>query len=59
MSEIGSFSKQDLAVHQAQIAIIKNNAEIQQKTMEVLLETPEEMTVSISMHKGNYADMYF
>lgn len=53
----GTFSQTALAVQQAQMAIIKNNAELQQKTLEVLLEIPQNMNTSSSADRGHYVDV--
>lgn len=56
MSQVGAFSQQALAVQEAQIAIIKNNAEMQQKTIEVLLESADNIKVSKDPRLGNIVD---
>lgn len=53
----GTFGQTTLAVMQAQMAIIKNNAELQQKTLEVLLEIPQDMAISSLNDRGNYVDV--
>ncbi|MDD4556317.1 MAG: hypothetical protein PHE89_03190 [Alphaproteobacteria bacterium] len=57
MSQIGTLSQYALAVQEAQIAIIRNNAEMQQNTIEVLLESSEDLTISSSSNRGYYVDV--
>ena len=54
MAEIGSLSSYALAMQQIQLSIIKQNAEIQQQVVEILLD-PNRM-VSASADKGTNID---
>lgn len=54
MAEIGSLSSYALAMQQIQLSIIKQNAEMQQQTVEILLD-PNRM-VSASADKGTNID---
>ena len=56
MSQIGTFSQHALAVQEAQMAIIRNNAEIKQNTLEILLETSDNLTISSSSDRGMMVD---
>lgn len=58
MSDIGAISSYTLAIQQMQLSLIKNSAEMQQKTIEVLLgedtraisgDSPIGKTVDISI----------
>ncbi len=55
MNEIGALSSYALAMQQVQVNIIKQNAEMQQQTAEILLN-PDRM-VSASADKGQIVDM--
>ncbi len=54
MAEIGSLSSYALAMQQIQLSIIKQNAEMQQQVVEILLD-PNRM-VSASADKGTNID---
>ncbi len=55
MSEIGALGSYALAMQQLQLNIIKQNAEMQQQIVEVLLD-PDRM-VSASPDKGTNVDV--
>ncbi|MFV0626742.1 MAG: hypothetical protein ACK5N8_05285 [Alphaproteobacteria bacterium] len=56
MSQVGTFSQYALSVQEAQIALIRNNAEMQQKTVEILLENSDNLTVSNARDRGTIVD---
>ena len=56
MSQIGTFSQSALAVQEAQMAIIRNNGEIKQNTLEILLEPSDKLTISSASDRGTIVD---
>lgn len=55
MSEIGALSSYALAMQQLQLNIVKQNAEMQQQIVEVLLDP--ERTAPVSTDKGTQVDL--
>lgn len=55
MNEIGALSSYALAMQQLQLNIIKQNAEMQQQIVEVLLDP--ERTAPVSADKGTQVDL--
>ena len=56
MSELGALSQYALSIQNMQMALIKNQINLQQQAIEVLMETAQEM-VPVSETLGNGVDI--